>query len=318
MRFRTEYQSSRAPFTLTPERPVVLLGSCFSDNIAARMRGSLWRAENPLGTLYNPLSISLAVRTALGAEGDMRDSMFHSAGLSHSWLFDSRFSSASEEESMARIQEAGRRLDALLCNADALFVTFGTSWCYWLESRPAYLVANCHKQPASLFSRRRLDVAECARCWEELAGWLRERYPQLRIVFTVSPVRHMKDGFHGNALSKAVLLLAIERICGKLDSCSYFPAYEILNDDLRDYRYYDTDLVHPSAQGVEYIWEKFRETFLDADGEALLREGEKLRKASGHRQLIAGCGADVPGHELSDRWRGFSAAHPAMLRKEEI
>ncbi|MDE6796349.1 MAG: GSCFA domain-containing protein, partial [Muribaculaceae bacterium] len=315
MKFRTEYVAKRAPFVIDPSKPTVLLGSCFADNIAARMRGCLWEAENPLGTLYNPLSIATALEVALEMMEDLEDkenvsiekrgskevseweavavdeeksigeikggrrfeeSLFEAGGMWRSWLFDSKMSAEVVEDVRFAFVEKSRRLHSLLSKAEVMFVTFGTAWCYYLSDSSSlsyslsgnngYLVANCHKQPSAMFERRRLNVREIVEVWKDLVAKLKERYPQLRIVFTVSPVRHLKDGFEGNARSKAILLLATEELCNALDNCYYFPAYEIVNDDLRDYRFYASDLVHPSEEAVEYIWEIFKETYVDAKG----------------------------------------------------
>lgn len=288
MKFRTEYRPERGDVSLSPMRPVVLLGSCFAENIAARMRRCLWKASNPAGTLYNPLSIERAIRLLLFEKdliGVFKESLFKEGRFLRSWLFDSKTSSEYQSDILPMMIRMSDSLRSDLMAGKALFVTFGTAWCYFLTERPEYVVANCHKQPASTFTRRRLSVDEIADCWENLAMDLRRMFPGLEIIFTVSPVRHLKDGFEGNARSKATLLLAVERICSRLPFCSYFPAYEIVNDDLRDYRFYASDLTHPSDDAVEYIWEIFRSTYLDAEGEALLKEGEKIVKGWLHRPL---------------------------------
>lgn len=136
-----------------------------------------------------------------------------------------------------------------------------------------------------MFLRKRLSVSRIVETWSALVCDLKEIYPDLRIIFTVSPVRHLKDGFEGNARSKAILLLATEELCHTHDFCSYFPAYEILNDDLRDYRFYASDLVHPSQEAVEYIWEIFKSTYLDKEGLEILKEGERISKGWKHRPL---------------------------------
>lgn len=223
---------------------------------------------------------------------------------------------------MVAFLERREALNMLLEKANALFITFGTSWCYYLSGRNDYVVANCHKQPTSMFMRRRLEVSEIVERWINLARKVRGAYPQLNIVFTVSPVRHLKDGFSGNSLSKSVLLLAVEEICSKLDYCHYFPAYEIVNDDLRDYRFYASDLVHPSEEAVEYIWEIFRATYLDAVGETILKEGERILKAWLHRPLpdatrsLSVEAVDREAKRLREiqlRHAAFRSLHPEVL-----
>lgn len=287
MKFRTEYIPEKSTLTLTPSLPVALVGSCFTDNMASRMRGALWRAENPLGTLFNPLSIADALSLVCdgGQNLTLSNSFLTAAdGTTRSWMFDSRFAALTQEDCGAAVREACGRMAEVMGKGKVLCVTFGTAWCYFLRESGT-LVANCHKMPQALFERRRVSADEIAEVWRDLIKKLARRWPGLRIIFTVSPVRHLKDGFAGNFRSKATLALAVEKICAESEGCHYFPAYEILNDDLRDYRFYASDLVHPSDEGVEYIWEIFRKTFLDREGEELLKEGERLARACAHRPL---------------------------------
>ena len=292
MKFRTEYKETRIQPPLDPSRPIVLVGSCFATNIASKMQECQWEAYNGIGTLYNPMSIAKVLELMI-FENDFRakvaNSLFESEGKVHSWLFDSHFSSVSKEECLDLISKMRSDLLSSISRAQAIIVTFGTAWCYSLvetqEEKQEYIVANCHKMPAIMFRRRRVDIEEIASMWIKLCEKIKKRYPSLRIIFTVSPVRHLKDGFEGNSLSKATLLLAVEKICSSLEYSIYFPAYEIVCDDLRDYRFYASDLVHPSDSAVEYIWEKFRSTFIDEKGEMLLKEGSKRYKFLHHRPI---------------------------------
>lgn len=288
MKFRTEYLLVKSGLVLDPGHPVVLVGSCFASNIAEKMRECRWNAFNGVGTLYNPLSIAKVIDLLVFA-GDsaeiIKDSLFRSEDYVHSWLFDSHFSRMSESECLAEIESVGKALVGTLEKAQALIVTLGTSWCYYLNEREDYVVANCHKVPQSAFTRRRVSVEEISALWIDLCGRLKKRFPGLTIMFTVSPVRHLKDGFEGNARSKATLLLAVEEICSKVENAMYFPAYEIVTDDLRDYRFYASDLVHPSDQAVEYIWEIFQSSFLDAKGIQTLRDGNKAYRRECHRPI---------------------------------
>lgn len=274
---------------LDPDREVMLLGSCFADNITRRMVRCRWDAVNPFGVLFNPLSIATAVNLAFSSDDETRqsieNSLFECDGIRHSWLFDSGMSARDKEVSESRITEALTLFRSRIGKSEALFVTFGTAWCYFLNSTGA-VVANCHKQPQSLFTRRRIAIEEIVTVWELLLEKLHEINPALQVIFTVSPVRHLKDGFVENTRSKATLILAVEELCKRFDFCRYFPAYEIVNDDLRDYRFYAADLAHPSDQAVDYIWEIFQETYLDPAGRQRLKEGEKLTRCSEHRPII--------------------------------
>lgn len=294
MKFRTEYKATPIEPSLDPSRPIVLVGSCFASNIALKMQSCQWAAFNGIGTLYNPVSIAKVLSWMIfndGASDALENSLLVCENRVHSWLFDSHFSASSKERCKERIYDAREGLLSALENAQALIVTFGTAWCYSIgnpdvNENERYIVANCHKMPSALFRRERLNPDEISSLWIDLCHRLKEKYPQLRIIFTVSPVRHLKDGFEGNSLSKAILLLAIEKICKNIDFCIYFPAYEIVCDDLRDYRFYASDMVHPSQTAVEYIWEIFLKTFIDENGEKMLKEGEKRFKAMSHRPIF--------------------------------
>lgn len=288
MKFRTEINIGRSKVSLRTGMPLAFLGSCFADNIGARMRNTLWDAINPLGVLFNPLSIANNIELALLSDnriGEYEASIFNNRHLWHTWLGDSSFSSLSKDDVLSKLLTSADDLHRRICGSNILFVTFGTSFCYFLENQ--HIAANCHKQPQSLFKRRRINCNEITQIWRPLLSALKEKYPELQIVFTVSPVRHVRDGLHENQLSKATLLLAIDELCHNFDWCEYFPAYEILNDDLRDYRFYASDLAHPSDEAVEYIWEKFKDTFLDSDGLAFIKEGESISKRMAHRPILA-------------------------------
>jgi len=321
MNFRTVFSPIKADFTLSPERPVVALGSCFADYMSARMRQTLWNVVNPLGTLYNPRSIANALEAAVCSEDKalsrFRDSLFIREGIVHSWMFDSRISCGDTEQAVCRFLHMRDEMQESLQQAGALFVTFGTAWIYQLADRHEYIVANCHKMPSAGFVRRRMGIDEIAELWGDLANRLASLYPNLRIIFTVSPVRHIKDGFEGNARSKATLLLAVEKICADNTNCSYFPAYEIVNDDLRDYRFYASDMIHPSTDAVEYLWDIVCHTYLDADGIELLCRGEALRRAFAHRPLVVTDKTVIAEEQRLARLRqqadDFATLHPLML-----
>jgi len=170
----------------------------------------------------------------------------------------------------------------LLKNAGFLFVTFGTSWVY-RNVDDGMVVANCHKLPASRFNRFRLGVDDIVDGYDELIARMKEFNRDLKIIFTVSPVRHLKDGAHGNQLSKATLLLAVDKLTEKHENVFYFPAYELVMDDLRDYRFYADDMVHPSAQAVDYIWENISDVYFDKKAKVFVKEMDKIIKAREHR-----------------------------------
>lgn len=325
MRFRTEITFEKGLFSLRPEKPLILTGSCFADNMSARMRSAMWDASNPLGVLFNPLSIARVLDVVLFSDrpdDEFIGSTFESDGVIHSWLFDSSFSAPDIDSALAKFRAAGSKVRAALRESETLAVTFGTAYCYLLadseSADPAThrVVSNCHKQPQKMFTRRRVAIDEIAEIWTRTAERLRDMYPNIHIIFTVSPVRHVRDGLHENNLSKATLLMAIDSICAGLDFCHYFPAFEAVNDDLRDYRFYARDLVHPSEEAVEYIWELLQESCLDDDGRRFIREGSGIFRRMHHRPVI-----DIPGDasvrfkaETERLYNDFTNRYPHCLR----
>ena len=244
-----------------------------------------WRAElNPFGVLYNPLSISEALMRLMKFRqyGDEELTCFPDGGWS-TWLHHSRYSHSVKEMALATINaslEAGSRA---LAEADMLVITWGTAWVYQLRNT-GEVVGNCHKVPEREFVRYRLSVEEIVAEYTQLLGRLWALNPKVRVLFTVSPVRHLKDTLHGNQLSKATLLLAVDELCRRYpDRLHYFPAYEIVMDELRDYRFYAEDMAHPSAQAVEYVWERFVEHVTDRDAQAFIAEWTKMVRAMAHR-----------------------------------
>lgn len=292
MKFRTEYQAEKAPFSFDPKKPVVLLGSCFAQNMAAKMSVYGMQPCLPAGTLYNPDSIATAVEIMGDTENSsqrFKDSLFLSNGLWNSWGFDSSFSSPIRDNCIKEFEIRRDEFLNAIEKGQQVIVTFGTSICYYIEEgyKP---VGNCHKQPGNKFFTRPLSLYQITDSWNELLQKWKVRYPDLKVIFTVSPVRHLKDGFVANSRSKAVLQLAVEEICRNNPAAGYFPAYEILNDDLRDYRFYASDLAHPSEEAIEYIWEKFVETYFDTDGKKELEEGLREYKAAHHRPKTGALG----------------------------
>lgn len=245
-----------------------MLGSCFADNVAAKMGEYYFQVTaNPFGTLYNPVSIANALMLHEVPE------LVEYGGLWHSMYHHGACSAADKETAAARCGESIRVLQTALREANVVIVTFGTAWVY---ERDGQVVANCHKMPADRFARRRLGVEEVVSVWLPIV----EAYPDKRFIFTVSPIRHIKDGLHENQLSKGTLLLAIEQtlsaLSGGVGRACYFPSYEIMVDELRDYRFYADDMVHPTPLAINYIWERFVETYMTRDTQQEMRALHQL------------------------------------------
>ena len=249
MKLQTIVDIKPSEWKIGYEDKILMVGSCFSDEIGEQMKQRYLDVVcNPFGTLYNPLSIARALNM-----NEMPELIEHE-GLWHSMAHHGSLSRADKHEAEEAIRGSVEAMQKALCEANVVIVTFGTSWAYEMNGA---IVGNCHKLPAERFTRRRLTVEEIVASWRPII----ERYPDKHWIFTVSPIRHIKDGLHENQLSKATLLLALETIRNQLSAISYFPSYEIMLDELRDYRFYADDLVHPSSLAVNYIWERFVDTF---------------------------------------------------------
>lgn len=266
------------------EDKILMLGSCFSDEIGEQMKQRNMSVTcNPFGTLYNPLSIANAIHSSFV---HCTSYIVHHDGLWHSMMHHGSFSRPTREEAEEAVKASIETMQKALQEATVVIVTFGTAWIYEMNGE---IVGNCHKLPADRFTRRRLTVEEIVAAWQPII----DRYPDKQWIFTVSPIRHIKDGLHENQLSKATLLMAIEQLIDNRQSIvprqssnrHYFPSYEILLDELRDYRFYADDLVHPSSLAVNYIWERFVDTFCTSQTRNEMTLQHKRWKQTQHRPL---------------------------------
>lgn len=291
MEFRTKVDLPLKKITLTPRNRVLLLGSCFSDEIGRRLAAEMDEGcvlINPFGTLYNPTSILQALR-ALQTNRLPEGHLFKGRdGRWRSWAFGGKWAADTQAECEAKTRQAHQQAVAFWQQADTVFITFGTNHVYYLKA-DGRSVANCHKELSSAFEERLLSIEDVVEAWQTFFRALPIATPR-RFVFTLSPYRYIKYGLHADKLSKATLLLAIDRLCSPANGdappaapCFYFPAYEIVNDELRDYRFYAPDMQHPSEQTADYIWERLKEwSFAPADFDRM-RQNLKVFKATLHR-----------------------------------
>lgn len=284
MEFYTQLTYPKPLFLFSYQNPILLMGSCFVENIGSRMTDLKFQTDvNPFGTLYNPASISHAIRRLIKPEPYRKEDLFLANGLFHSFDHHSRFSAPSTD---ACLEQINTRLDVsaqFLHRCRRLIITWGTSWIY-RQKETGTIVGNCHKLPERYFIRQRLTVEEIVDDWKSLLQELKDINPELKILFTVSPIRHWKDGAHGNELSKATLLLAIDELVHLFpEQTGYFPSYEIMMDELRDYRFYADDMLHPSPQAIEYIWEQFVAHEVDAESQTIMKSCLEIQKAMAHK-----------------------------------
>lgn len=285
MDFRTSISYPKEAFRISYSDRIMLLGSCFVENMGSRLEQCKFQTDiNPFGTLYNPLSIASAIEQLITPVEYAPEDLFLSGGLYHSFHHHSRFSASSVEETLDSINSRLRASARFFSRCDCLMVTFGTAWAYRLRAT-GEIVANCHKLPERDFVRERLTPERIANVWQDLLERIYETRPGMRVLFTVSPIRHWKDGAHGNQLSKSALLLAIDELCGRFPvrQCDYFPAYEIMMDELRDYRFYAEDMIHPSSTAIAYIWEQFVENRIDPQSREIMKCCNDILKAVEHR-----------------------------------
>ncbi len=283
MKFRTEIQMAANDRLLTYTDQSLFIGSCFTENVGAYMLHYKYEIDvNPFGIQYNPASVAQSLQLLI----EQRQFVPHDLQFTNekwfSFAHHGSFSDSNQKQCLTKINQRIQQTSQKLSDIQFLFITFGTAWVYdLLETKQ--LVSNCHKLPASHFVRRKLSVAEIVTEYNTLIKRLQELNPKLQVIFTISPIRHLKDGLVENQRSKATLVLAVESLVEQHAHVRYFPAYEILMDDLRDYRFYAYDMLHPSKQAVEYVWAKFVATFLDPNDEAINRKMDKLQKALLHR-----------------------------------
>jgi hypothetical protein len=302
---RTQVKVEKAGFELEHPSSLMTIGSCFSDEIGKKMEEMEFDIlVNPFGTLFNPLSIANSLR--FGLSGEIREGhILEHDGVWKSLDHHSRFISNRRETLIARIRETQSLVSERIRSAEMLFISLGTSIVYELK-KTEEVVANCHKIPAAEFTKFMMTSKEIHSSLEGLLEILRETNPKLQVVFTLSPVRHLKDGAVANQLSKSRMLEVVHAL---LDSNThYFPAYEILLDELRDYRYYARDLVHPSELAVDYIWQRFREYALSDACNGLVDEIDTIYKRLKHR----------PQHSSSHSHQKFEEQTTEMVKSLKL
>ena len=283
MNFRTQVELPEKETEIRHSERIMLFGSCFAQNIGNLLQENKFQCDvNPFGILYNPMSIASALHHILQKEQYEGKDLFMAHGRWHSWMHHSDFSSSSQEETLAKTNTRLAKAKKNLAKANWLIVTFGTAYVY-IHNETREVVGNCHKMPERTFTRSMLNVKAIVKEWQDVLKKCREVNPGLKILFTVSPIRHFKDGMHGNQLSKATLLLAIDEICRTCPECFYFPSYETMMDELRDYRFYADDMLHPSPKAVEYIWQCFSTCYFSHSTKEIMKEWNDIRKGLEHK-----------------------------------
>ncbi|WP_127018535.1 GSCFA domain-containing protein [Flagellimonas beolgyonensis] len=306
MELQTQLPLNAANHPIDYESEVLLLGSCFSENIGNKLDYFKFRTiQNPFGILFHPLALENLVQRSLQNQRFQPDEVFEQEGI---WRCFDAHSDVRSDDQKLEVELLNQRLRLArqgLENASHIIFTFGTAWVYEHVATKK-MVANCHKVPQKEFHKKLLSVETVTTSLNNMVDMVQKANPKAQIIFTVSPVRHLKDGFVENQQSKAHLIAAIHQMLssrapasrtGRLEEdLHYFPSYEILMDELRDYRFYERDMVHPNALAVEYIWERFKNVWISSDSYPIMDEVEAVQKGLMHRPFN-------PGSEAHEKFK---------------
>ncbi|NBJ05591.1 GSCFA domain-containing protein [Duncaniella freteri] len=308
MIFRTEVSPEKGlEGLLSHGTPVVLVGSCFTDNIGACMRDDLFDViVNPFGPIYNPSSVRRAVSSIVDGIRISPGDLFPHEGRFHSHLFHSRYSGCDREAAAQAMTRQIHLAREALLHASSLIVTLGTTRVF-RHRQQGMVVANCHRLPSSSFREETLSLDQCTDDLESLVSMVRTVNPDIHIIFTVSPLRYLGQGAHINSISKATLLLAIDSVVRTFPSTHYFPSFEIMMDDLRDYRFYADDMKHPTDQAVRYIYDIFSATYFSPSTRDLASQSRRLTRRLAHRPM-----GGTPADDTSQIIEEFTKAHPLL------
>ncbi|MBS1647464.1 MAG: GSCFA domain-containing protein [Bacteroidetes bacterium] len=271
------------PQTISVRQPLLLLGSCFAEEIGARLRLHQFKALcNPHGILYNPVSIAHSLHEVLFRKEYQQSDVFLQEDLWCSFSHHGQFSHPRQADCLQHINHSIFQAHQHLQSAEWLVVTFGSAFAYTHQGR---VVANCHKIPSRQFIKKLLSKEEIVSVWQQQLGLLQQQLPNIKVLFTVSPVRYLRDGLAENNRSKGILIDAVHSLIEQNPFCFYFPSYEIVIDELRDYRFFKEDGLHPNELALNYVWKKWMEACFDEETQQFLREYESLLKNKQHKLL---------------------------------
>jgi lysophospholipase L1-like esterase len=262
---------------------VILLGSCFSDNIGKKLRYHKFQSVlNPFGILFHPKAIESVIKNAITKKEYTEEDVFFFNERWQSFTTHSKLSASSKEEALNQLNQASALINTALKSSTHIIITLGTSWVYrFLAS--GKIVANCHKVPQHKFKKELLPITEINKSLSSIISLVRKVNPNINFIFTISPVRHLRDGFIENQQSKSHLISALHQIIKNQKNIFYFPSYEIMMDELRDYRFYKEDMIHPNQIAINYIWEKFYENWLSDEAIDLKKQVIKIQRGLEHK-----------------------------------
>ncbi|MBI4649293.1 MAG: GSCFA domain-containing protein [Bacteroidia bacterium] len=281
--FRTIVKPPESDIKFTYQDELLLIGSCFTENIGKKLINLKFNADiNPAGIIYNPVSIKNILNFLIEEKQFSEKDLFYYNRHWNSLYHHGSFSSPDINVVLDNINSGINHSATTLRKAKLLFISFGTAWVYETKKK-GIIVSNCHKLPSTEFNYYLLDLADIINDYRNLLQSISKVNPSINIIFTVSPIRHWKDSPFGNQVSKATLLLVIDKLLKEFPNTNYFPAYEIVMDDLRDYRFYEDDMLHINSLATEYIWNIFVNTYLELSSIKIMKEVENIIKAASHK-----------------------------------
>jgi len=325
MKFRYELDVKMMAPPIDHSHRLFLVGSCFTENIGEKLMRSKFKVlQNPHGILFNPISVAENLTDVIENTSYHSSNLFYHNELWHSWKHHSRFSAVSQDKALGKMNESLTAAHDYLKQTDYMMITLGSAWVYGLTGiapggAAGHVAANNHKGPSNWFNKRLLTTEDVLRVLDNLIHRLFHFNPGLRIIFTISPVRHLREGAIENNRSKAVLIQAVHHLVDKFERLYYFPAYELVIDDLRDYRFYAEDLVHPNYFATQYVWEKFTSSSMSEKTLDLLAELQSIQTAFQHKPFNPSSGQH---REFLDRFyektRTLQLQHPQLDLSSEL
>jgi len=283
MDFRTEFKITALEQKISHKDKVFFLGSCFAENMSRYFERFRFQLEtNPFGILFHPFAIERLIDIAFDKNYNPHKFSFEHQGIWSNFDAHSSLSDSSNQQLIDNLNNSKLKAEYCLKTSDVIFISLGTAWIYKYKAQDK-VVTNCHKLPQKHFKKQRLDISTVKTILVNIITKITSQNPRVKIIFTLSPVRHLKDGFIENQHSKSTLHLAIQDTLADFQQAHYFPSYEILLDDLRDYRFYASDFLHPNELALDYIWEKLKDTYFDRETLQILAEVDKINKRLSHR-----------------------------------
>lgn len=287
MQFRTEFNLPPSEIKMAHDHKIMTVGSCFALSIGNKLKNAGFNVSiNPSGILFNPDSIKDCIGSIVSKKIFRSEDFFFHNGKYSSFRLHSDYSGEDEKEVLEKINASVEQAHRFIREAGFLFVTLGSAWVYEHIST-GKIVANCHKVPGSEFRKKKMGINDIISNFSYVISHLKNINPGIKIIFTISPVRHIRDGFVENQWSKSTLNVAVHELLRRYDDVYYFPAYEFVIDDLRDYRFFEKDMVHPNDMAVDYVWEKFKQHYFTSDTIKLSEEVEQLNRNLMHRPFLS-------------------------------